>query len=403
MAYGSFTLPEMLPGGDCANMGTTRLRWGSKSLRGITRLVYHDLYLGGKTLVERENVGFDLTKSDLCPSLIKDLIEKGVGLRVANSQTGNHREDDFTPLETIQRFLEGGAGNEGSSPSTKSVNNEAPVIDVEPLTVVHPSEFAENIGDSDDDLSEKDEVTLIDRNIVEKAQNQKVSASSKAAGKRKLTAEYVDSDPDSHEFPSAKELKDSAYCHWVVAHVTPPSWKQHLKEISLKKLCDIHDNAYMASCDAIREKEIKKHKVYAELERKYNDALQDLDKNPLLLDMRVEIETLRGKVDMLHGKYSRLVLEEKKWINYEQTLAILHSKDKAAVMAKVVPHVATELVRSDEMGLLFSWLVKAAMFHGRCTTFEEVADLKEPFDLEKMPGYHHSFKKLRIEFRPSWR
>ncbi|GKG12486.1 hypothetical protein Tco_0346723, partial [Tanacetum coccineum] len=29
---------------------------------------------------------------------------KGVGLRVADSYTGNHREDNFTPLETIRRF-----------------------------------------------------------------------------------------------------------------------------------------------------------------------------------------------------------------------------------------------------------------------------------------------------------
>ncbi|GKE16848.1 hypothetical protein Tco_1424425, partial [Tanacetum coccineum] len=36
------------------------------------RTVYHDLYLGGKALTERENVG-------------------------------NHPEDDFTPLETIRR------------------------------------------------------------------------------------------------------------------------------------------------------------------------------------------------------------------------------------------------------------------------------------------------------------
>ncbi|GJS81019.1 hypothetical protein Tco_0747560 [Tanacetum coccineum] len=28
---------------------------------------------------------------------------KGVGLRVADSHTGNHPEDDFTPLETIRR------------------------------------------------------------------------------------------------------------------------------------------------------------------------------------------------------------------------------------------------------------------------------------------------------------
>ncbi|GJX49239.1 hypothetical protein Tco_0276084 [Tanacetum coccineum] len=66
--------------------------------------MYHNLYLGGKALVERENVGFDLTKSDLCPSFVKDLTAKVVGLRVADSHTGNQHENDFTPLETIQRF-----------------------------------------------------------------------------------------------------------------------------------------------------------------------------------------------------------------------------------------------------------------------------------------------------------
>ncbi|GKE18295.1 hypothetical protein Tco_1425872, partial [Tanacetum coccineum] len=68
-------------------------------------LIYHDLYLGGKALVERENVGFDLTKSDLCPSFVKDLTAKGVGLRVSDSHIGNHHEDGFTPLETIRRLL----------------------------------------------------------------------------------------------------------------------------------------------------------------------------------------------------------------------------------------------------------------------------------------------------------
>ncbi|GKE29161.1 hypothetical protein Tco_1444545, partial [Tanacetum coccineum] len=68
---------------------------------GKIGLMYHDLCLGGKALAGRENVGFDLTKSDLCLSFVKDLIMKGVGLRVADSHTGNHREDGFTPLETI--------------------------------------------------------------------------------------------------------------------------------------------------------------------------------------------------------------------------------------------------------------------------------------------------------------
>ncbi|GKD88194.1 hypothetical protein Tco_1363701 [Tanacetum coccineum] len=94
---------------DYENMGTIRLRWGSKSsfggcwiakswvtcdnknrntmlseahgvslritssVRGvIPGTVYHAFYLGGKALVERKNVGFDLTKSDLCPSFVED-------------------------------------------------------------------------------------------------------------------------------------------------------------------------------------------------------------------------------------------------------------------------------------------------------------------------------------------
>ncbi|GKC16728.1 hypothetical protein Tco_1013510 [Tanacetum coccineum] len=56
--------------------------------------------------------------------------------------------------------------------------------------------------------------------------------------------------------------------------------------------------------------------------------------------------------------------------------------ERVDVVAKVVPHVATKLVRSDEMGLLVAWLVKTDLVHGRCTTFKEVADLKEPFKLE---------------------
>ncbi|GJU28735.1 hypothetical protein Tco_1167356, partial [Tanacetum coccineum] len=55
-------------------------------------IVYHDLYLGWKALVERENVGFDLTKSGLFFSLVEDLTAKDISLRVVDSHTGNHRE-----------------------------------------------------------------------------------------------------------------------------------------------------------------------------------------------------------------------------------------------------------------------------------------------------------------------
>nr|GEW40371.1 hypothetical protein [Tanacetum cinerariifolium] len=231
----------------------------------------------------------------------------------------------------------------------------------------------------------------------------RVGDSLKVAGKRKQTVESSEREPQQ-KFPSTKELKDYDDCHFAVAHVTPPLWKRHLKEISLEKLWRLKD------------------KSYAKLERRCNEALQDLDKNPLALDMRSEIKTLQGKIDKLQGEYSRLFLKEKKWVNYEQTLSILCLKvkrlkfkrerlkssethllkevdglrqDRVDVVSKVVPHVATKLVCSDEMGLLVAQFVKAAMFCGRCTALEEIAALKEPFNLGKIPGYRFYSK---VEF-----
>ncbi|GKC24799.1 hypothetical protein Tco_1026949 [Tanacetum coccineum] len=67
--------------------------------------------------------------------------------------------------------------------------------------------------------------------------------------------------------------------------------------------------------------------------------------------------------------------------------------DRVVVVSKVVPHVAIKLVPSNEIGLLVSIIVKAIMFQGRCTAFEEVADLKEPFVLEKVHSYRPSSGK----------
>ncbi|GJR37302.1 hypothetical protein Tco_1212986 [Tanacetum coccineum] len=154
------------------------------------------------------------------------------------------------------------------------------------------------------------------------------------------------------EFPSAKELKGATNCHLVIGHVTPPSWMQHLRKISIEKLCDIHYKAYMASCDTMQEREIKKDKAYAKLEKKCNEAIQDLDKNPL------EVDSLRH--------------------------------DRAAVVSRVIPNAAMKLIRSDKMGVLIARLDKASIIYGRCTVFEEVAELNKPFVLEEMLGFRPS-------------
>nr|GEY78773.1 hypothetical protein [Tanacetum cinerariifolium]GEY83664.1 hypothetical protein [Tanacetum cinerariifolium] len=67
--------------------------------------VYHDPFIGKKALVGIER-GFDLVSCHLCVSFIEGHTAKGIGLRVADSFTSNHRRDDFTPLENIQSINE---------------------------------------------------------------------------------------------------------------------------------------------------------------------------------------------------------------------------------------------------------------------------------------------------------
>ncbi|GKA26576.1 hypothetical protein Tco_0712685 [Tanacetum coccineum] len=69
------------------------------------------LYTNGKlrtrvtvTLVGGAEASFIVNCLYLCPSFFKGHTPKGIGLRVADSHTGNHREDDFTPPETFKGF-----------------------------------------------------------------------------------------------------------------------------------------------------------------------------------------------------------------------------------------------------------------------------------------------------------
>nr|GEW04942.1 hypothetical protein [Tanacetum cinerariifolium] len=292
------------------------------------------------------------------------------------------------------------------SPSSKFVNNEASVIDVNPLTSVHPSNFVEDVADSNDASTGDNKNPLV----------RKIAAQPSKVASEAFDSIDDDSDHDIHEFLSAKEVKDSADCHWVVAHVTPPSWKKHLHQISIKQLCDIYDRAYMhqvvldnmlnsrtrelisalykatASCDAIRARELKKDIAYAELEKKCNEALLDMDKNPLVADMGTEIETLHGRVDGLYNECTRLRERETQALR-DSIFARDGCVKAGLVVAKVVPDAATKLIRSDEMGMLVVKLVKASIIYGRCAAFEEVAKLKDPFVMEKMDGYRPSSKQ----------
>ncbi|GKB43199.1 hypothetical protein Tco_0888141 [Tanacetum coccineum] len=381
---------------------------------------------------------------------------EGVGLCVADSHTCNHLKGGFTPLKTIRRFMvvigrrsysgfEWEAfepGDEGLKTTWKH-SPKRPGIYHRGQGVLC-SEGLMNVADSDDPSYGEDEQTLIGPSLFP---HPEVSKKFKILGKRKVASGVpgkalplkvqkvpaqaskvageastpldVDNDSNIHEFPSAKELKDATDCHWVVAHVTSPSWKQHLREISIEQLCDIHDRSYMRQVVLDNVLNSRTRELISAL-YKAKTSYDDLDKNPLVSDMHVKIKALQGQVDGLYGEYSRLILEEKKWVDYEQTLSSLRVKikgikfekerlksskiqllqeidslnqDRAVVVSKVIPDAAMKLIRNDDLGILIAKLVRSSIIYGRCQAFEEVAAMEEPFVLEKMSTYRPSSKE----------
>ncbi|GJY92904.1 hypothetical protein Tco_0508686 [Tanacetum coccineum] len=71
--------------------------------------------------------------------------------------------------------------------------------------------------------------------------------------------------------------------------------------------------------------------------------------------------------------------------------------DRREVVSKVIPYVVMELVHSDAMDSLVSKLMSSAIVYGRCRAFEQVADMKEPFDSSKKPLTLQRLAPLRTQ------
>ncbi|GKC38827.1 hypothetical protein Tco_1051211 [Tanacetum coccineum] len=124
-------------------------------------------------------------------------------------------------------------------------------------------------------------------------------------------------------------------------------------------------------CEVLKEMEKSRDQECKDLKSKCEAAMTEFDNNPAVIILRVKIATLLG----------------------EASLLTLESKVASLEAEKVVPDVATELVQSDDMGKLVAKLVSSAIFYGRRHAFEEVANMKEPFDITKVKGYRPSYKQ----------
>nr|GEV62445.1 hypothetical protein [Tanacetum cinerariifolium] len=222
------------------------------------------------------------------------------------------------------------------------------------------------------------------------------------------------------------ELQNSTSCHLKISNITPPSWRGHLDNQVDAELLDLHDRFYARqaavdnavnrrarellkgedameefddnpSINVLRQKimslsgEVKENKA-----TKGEDAMEEFDDNPSVNVLRQKIMSLsESKVASLEAEKAKLEVTEALLCQEVETVKC----DRVEVISKVVPYVAIELVHSDEMGKLVAKLVSFVVFYRRCVAFEEVMDMKEPFDLEKVKGYRPSYKKEHIQAR----
>nr|GEY19471.1 hypothetical protein [Tanacetum cinerariifolium] len=150
---------------------------------------------------------------------------------------------------------------------------------------------------------------------------------------------------DDEGLSDIPELKDATACHLKISAITPPARKKDSDNQIDVELLDLRDRCY---------------------------ARQAVVNN--LVNRRSQIASLEAEKAWLEAVEVSL----RKEVNDVK-------QDRMEVFSKVVPYAVMELIHIDDLGSLVGSLVSSAIFYGRCKTFEQVAAIKEPFDLSKIP------------------
>nr|GEV24480.1 hypothetical protein [Tanacetum cinerariifolium] len=161
------------------------------------------------------------------------------------------------------------------------------------------------------------------------------------------------------------------------------AWKNHLDNYLDVEFLDLHDRCYArqavvdnavnrrfqellkvieqisGECDVMKERERSRDEECEGLKAKCEAAITDFDNIPAMV-------VLREKILLFPAM---------------------------EVVSKVVPYIAMELVYSDKLGMLVGKIVSFVVLYGRCASFEEVVEMKKPFDLTKVKGYRPLYKE----------
>nr|GFA16419.1 hypothetical protein [Tanacetum cinerariifolium] len=261
---------------------------------------------------------------------------KCVGLRVADSHTGNHPKDDFTPLKTIRRSY--------------SVIREKIPFELEQETF------------------EPERGKLASGLLSSHAMRAKTFASQDDASFLSIS----DNDEGLLDF---FKLKDANACHLKISAITLPAWKGHLDNQMDLELLDLHDRCYTQQ--AVVDNAVNRRAL----------AMAEFDQNPAILALQEKISSLTADVTE-HKEADKARLEAVEVSLHREVEEL--KQDRRDVVSKVVHYATIELVHSDELGRLVGKLVSSAVTYKHCRAYEQVADMKEPFELSKPEGYRSS-------------
>ncbi|GJW85313.1 hypothetical protein Tco_0158458 [Tanacetum coccineum] len=150
--------------------------------------------------------------------------------------------------------------------------------------------------------------------------------------------------------------------------------------------------------DVIKTMERSREEECKELRVKCEAAMAEFDQNPVVLVLRDKISSPTAHVKE-HKEVEKARLEAVE-ASFRREVEEL-KQDRRDVVSKVIPYAAMKLVHSDELGRLVGTLVSSAITYGRCRAYEQVAAIKDPFDLSKAKGYRSSYKKEHTQKPPT--
>ncbi|GJY53457.1 hypothetical protein Tco_0445121 [Tanacetum coccineum] len=227
---------------------------------------------------------------------------------------------------------------------------------------------------------------------------------------------------DDEGLSDVLELKDATAFHLKISVITPSAWKNNMDNHMDVELLDLHDRYYARQAvvdnavnrrsrellqvieklrgefDVMKDMKRAREEECKELRAKCETVMIEFEKNPIVVNLQEKISTLSTKFKEHKVSLDRMMLESQKLAGCQQSLLTLESKvtsleaEKSRLEAVDVS-LRKELVHSDDMGSLVGRLVSSAILYGRCRAYEQVADMKEPFDLSKVKGYRSSYKK----------